>query len=110
MTAWLIGVLPQHLRELQSDASPAAILLRLLPPLRCELQSADVPATILFRLLLVTVIRVSSPSHLPKQIVISYHKRNPYLEPDPNPDPDPDADSDPDPDPDPDHEPTSRSR
>ena len=50
MTTCLVGVLPD-LCELQSDASPAAHY--------CD-------AAILLRLLLITVINVSSPAHLPQ--------------------------------------------
>ena len=60
-----------------------------------ELQSDALPAAILLRSLLITVIKLSSAAHLPKPIIITYHKPDPNLQPDPAPnkrrDPDPDG-------------------
>ena len=46
--------------QLVDKLCPAAILLMLLPPLRCDLQSDALPAAILLRLLFMTGLRVDS--------------------------------------------------
>ena len=60
-----------------------------------ELQSDALPAAILLRSVLMIVIRLSSAAHCPKPIIITYHKPDPNLQPDPDPnkrrDPDPDG-------------------
>ena len=60
-----------------------------------ELQSHTLPAAILLRSLLTTLTKLSLAAHLPKPIIITYHKPDPNLQQDPDPnkhrDPDPDG-------------------